>query len=136
MPNSRVLWRHTGPLRGRSKTVENPCFSAMRRLGARTEEDRGGQRRPKPFKILGKTKGPSMLGPRGPRRAPGGLTWPPVDFAGRHAKTIGKTMVFCWRTRVSRSPRPLQDRGGQRRTEEARNLEKPWKYQQSHACPT
>ena len=134
--NSRVLLRHTGPLRDRSKTLEIHCFSAMRRLGARSELVRAGQNSPKTFKNVGKTKDPSMLGPWGPRRAPGGFTWRPVDFAGGNAKTLGKTMVFCWRASVSRRLRPLQVRAGQSRSELTKNLQNHWKNKQFHPCPT
>ena len=64
-------------------------------------------------------------GPVGPRWAPGGFTWRPVDFAGGNAKTVGKTMVFCWRASVSRRPRPLQVRAGQSRSQLTKNLQNP-----------
>ena len=45
-------------------------------------------------------------------------------------KNSGKSLLFC------NAPRGSQDRGGQRRTEEAKTLQNPWKNQGSqHAGP-
>ena len=49
--------------------------------------------------------------------------------SGIHAKTIGKTKGPRWYTRVPRDLRPLHVGSGGSRTEDAENLQNPWKKQ-------